>query len=218
MSSTPRLLGFPVSPHVRAARLTFHEKAVAVDFEPIGFDALASADYGSLNPFRKMPVLRHGTRTLYETPALMVYADGMGGGAALEPADPFERARMWQFVGVAQNYLYPVGVMKLYFHAVLAPLFGMASDAQALAGAVAPTANHLDVIEAGLADGHLAGRQLTHADLYCAAMVDYIARTAEGHELLASRPNTRAWLDALRRRESFPATLASMLTGTDKSR
>ena len=212
-----RLYGFPVSPHVRTARLAFHEKGVAVDFQEIGLDHLPSAEYRRINPFRKMPALVHGGVTLYETPALFTYADGIGTGPTLEPAGPAERAKMWQFVGIAQNYLYPVGVMQLYFQNVLAGLFGMDPDATVAQAAVAPVTQHLDVLEGALSGGFIAGGQLSHADLYCGAMVDYVARTRDGRALVATRPKTAAWLEQLRARESFGATFAPMLAGTDQA-
>lgn len=213
MTALPILHGFPVSPHVRAARLAFAEKNVPIEFREIGLDALAAPDYAALNPFRKMPALVHGGLTLYESPALMVYADGIGSGPSLEPAAPAARATMWKFVGVAQNYLYPAGVMTLYFNRVLAPLFGMAADSKAADEAAKTTAAHLDALEAGLTGRYLAGTTLSLADLYCGAMVDYIARTADGRTLLADRPRVAAWLAALRARPSFGATLAPMLAG-----
>lgn len=210
------LYGFPVSPNVRAARMAFHEKGIAIEFREIGPDHLPSKEYGAINPFRKMPALEHGGVTLYETPAIMTYADGIGSGPSLEPADATHRAMMWQFIGVAQNYLYPVGCMQLYFQNVLAGLFGIERDIAAADGAVAPTSKHLDVLERALDSGHLAGGQLSQADLYCGAMVDYVARTRDGRALVAVRPNVSAWLTGLRARDSFKGTFAPMLQGTDQ--
>lgn len=212
----PILYGFPVSPHVRAARIAFAEKGVAVTFNEIGFADLGTEAYGRINPFRKMPALVDGEVTLYETPALLIYADGIGQGASLQPADVAERARMWQFIGVAQHHLFPVGVMQLYFHTVLAGLIGVPADPDVAQKAVAPTAGHLDALEAALGSGYLAGTGLSLADLYCGAMVDYIARTRAGHELLAVHPRVGGWLEALRERDSFKGSFAAMLTGTDE--
>lgn len=217
MSDAIILHGFSVSPHVRAARMAFAEKNVEIEFNEIGVGDLGSEGYGRINPFRKMPALTHGDLTLYETPALLVYADAIGAGARLEPEGPAERARMWQFVGVAQGYLYPVGVMQLYFHSVLAGLFGMEPDGGLASSSVTPTASHLDVLEAALRRGHLAGDALSLADLYCGAMVDYIARTRDGRALVEARPSLSAWLEELRGRESFKATLAPMLAGSDQA-
>lgn len=211
------IYGFPVSPHVRTARLAFAEKGVAVAFKQIGLDHLSSDDYGLINPFRKMPAMVAGGSTLYETPALMVYADDVGSGPRLEPSSPGQRARMWQFVGIAQNHLYPVGVMKLYFHAVLAGLFGMEPDLAAADGAVEPTAAHLDVLEQALESGFLAGHAISHADLYCGAMVDYVSRTRDGRRLVEARPRVDRWLASLRARDSFQATFAPMLANSDET-
>lgn len=211
MTDTPHLHGFPVSPHVRAARLAFAEKNVAISFREIGFEALAAPGYAELHPFRKMPALTHGEIALYETPALMIYADGIGTGPALQPAGALARAHMWKFVGVAQHYLYPVGVMKLFFNRVLAPLFGVPADPKAADEAAAATAAHLDAIDAGIAARHLSGETPSLADLYCGAMIDYIARTGDGEAMLAKRPRVAAWLAALRARPSFAATFPPLL-------
>lgn len=215
MTDTITLHGFPVSPHVRAARIAFHEADVAVAFNEIGLDHLPSETYGAINPFRKMPALTHGAITLYETPALLAYAAGIGAGT-LEPVDPAARARMWQFIGVAQHYLYPVGVMQLYFQNVLAGLFGMERNAAVAEGAIAPTTLHLDVLEAALHGGFLSGGALSLADLYCGTMVDYVARTSDGRRLVAARPKLAAWLEFLRGRDSFKETFAPMLEGSDQ--
>lgn len=214
-----QLYGFSVSPHVRTARMAFHEKSIALDFREIALDELGTDAYARINPFRKMPALVHGELCLYETPALMTYADAIGRGPSLEPSDAAARAQMWKFVGVAQNHLYPVGAMQLYFHSVLARVFGMTPDASVAASAAVRTAEHLDVLESGLRPGvlHLAGNGLSHADLYCGAMVDYVARTREGRAMIATRPRVSAWLGALRGRASFVDTFAEMLRGTDQA-
>jgi glutathione S-transferase len=155
--------------------------------------------------------------SIFETPALLVYADAVGVGPSLEPAAPLARARAWSFVGVAQNYLYPTTVLQLYFHTVLAPLFGVPVDPAVRDGAVGPLGAYLDVLEATLDGGFLAGGSLSHADLLCGVMIDYAARTRAGRSLLLRRPKTSAWLAALRSRESFIATFPAMLEGTDEA-
>jgi glutathione S-transferase len=211
--SNPVLHGLPISPNVRAARLAFAERRVPITFEEIGLDHLATAEYAAINPFRKMPALRHGELVLYETPALMVYANGHGEGPSLEPAEVAKRATMWKFIGVAQNYLYPRGAMELAFHRVLAPLFGLPSDDAIAEAAAQATAGHLDVLASALGEGYLAGGTLSLADLYCGAMVDYVAMTREGAALVAARPRVATWLRGLRDRESFRTTFPAPLVG-----
>jgi len=211
-----KLYGFPVSTHVRTARIAFMEKDVPIDFRAISFDFLPTEEYGRINPLRKMPALEHGAVKLFETPALLVYADGLGSNPSLEPADALGRARMWQFVSIAQNHMHPIGVMQLYFHNVVARLFGMEPDAAVAESAKAPTALHIDLIADALEGGFIAGGMFTLADIYCGAAVDYIARTRDGRAMLAERPGVQAWLATLRERPSFQSTLAPMLQGTDQ--
>lgn len=84
-------------------------------------------------------------------------------------------------------------------------------------GEVRRSAGHLDVLEAELDRGFLAGGALSFADLYCGAMVDYVAMTRDGAALLATRPRLSAWLQELRRRHSFRDTFAPMLRGRDQT-
>jgi len=214
-NETITLYGFPVSPFVRAAQIVFLEKDLSIDLKQIGPSDLAEESYGAINPFRKMPTLVRGSTTLYETASLMVYGDGVGSGASLQPGDPLEAARMWQFIGIAQNYLYPQGVMALYFHRVLAGVFGMEPDVAAADASVPAVTTALDVLEERLsATGFLAGSALTLADILCGTMVDYVDRTVEGRAMVAARPHLAAWLGALRARPSFADTYPEMLQGT----
>lgn len=212
----PVLYGFALSPHVRAARIAFHEKDVPITLDEIGLDRLSEDWFGEINPFRKIPALVDGEVTLFETPALLVYANAIGPGASLAPHGAAEQARMWQFIGVAQSYLYPIGIMQLYFHNVLAGLFGMEADAAVAEQAIEPVRRSLDVLEGALSGGYLAGDGLSLADIYCGAMVDYIARTRDGRRLVLERSKLAAWLDGLRERPSFTATFSPMLVGTDQ--
>lgn len=107
--------------------------------------------------------------------------------------------------------------MQLYFHAVLAGLFGLVADAAVAESAALQTARHLDVLEERLrVQSHLAGDALSCADLYCGAMVDYVGRTRAGRRFLRERPRLDAWLRALRERPSFQETLAPMLRDKDE--
>jgi glutathione S-transferase len=215
--SIPVLYGSSISPNVRAARLAFAERRAPVRFEEITFDHLATPEYAAINPFRKMPALRDGELVLYETPALLVYANGHGEGPSLEPAEVPARAAMWKMIGIAQSYLYLRGVRELAFHRVLAPLFGLPADDAIATAAADATAGHLDVLAAALDQGYLTGATLSLADLYCGAMVDQIALTREGAALVAARPAVAAWLGGLRDRESFRVTFPALLVGKSQA-
>ena len=216
-SPTPILYGFSVSPHVRAIRIALAEKGIAHDYKEIGLPDLATEAYARINPFRLMPAMTVSEGALYETPALLTWADLSGDGARLQPQGAFDVARMWTLIGVAQNPLYKIGVMQLYFHRMLAGNFGVTPDPKVAEQAVAPTLVALDVVEDMLSDGWLSGGAFSLADIYCGAMIDYIALTEDGRDALATRPKTRAWIDALRARTSFSTTFPSLLKTRDQA-
>lgn len=211
MSNLPVLHGASVSPNVRTARITLAEAGLPFTYEDIGFDVLATDAYAAINPFRKMPALVVAGTPVYETAAIMAYADAAG--RPLLPADPLARAKAWQFVGIAQHHLYPVGVMQLTFHALLAAKFGLTPDPAVAAAAEAPTRMHLDVLAAALVGPFLAGDALSVADIHCGAMVDYVARTEAGGRAVAERPAVATWLEGLRGRPSFTGTLSPIVGG-----
>ncbi|RCJ24394.1 hypothetical protein A6770_28265 [Nostoc minutum NIES-26] len=205
--------GFEVSPNVRAARITLIEKGVDYHFNEIGFDYLATDEYAQLNPFRKMPVLQQGDFVLYETPAILSYVDEAFEGLSLQSTEPKARAQMRKWIGIAANYLYPVGVMQLFLQRIMSPIMGSVTDEVVVAQSAKITSQHLDVLEHQLTSSFLASDVLSLADIITGSMVYYINMTKEGSALVKARPKTTAWLNTLSQRKSFQQTLAGLLEG-----
>jgi glutathione S-transferase len=207
------LHGFPVSPNVRSARIALIEKGVDYHFNEIGFDHLVTDEYAQLNPFRKMPVLQQSDFILYETPAILGYIDEAFAGEPLQPADPKSRAQMRKWIGIAANYLYPVGVMQLFLQRIMFPIMGNEVDELVVESAKNAIAPQLDVIERELSSTFLIDNALSLADIITGAMVEYVNLTKEGSELIQGRPKTAAWVEQLRQRESFKSTFPALLQG-----
>ncbi|MEJ1932024.1 glutathione S-transferase family protein [Nostoc sp. NIES-2111] len=203
--------GFEVSPNVRAARITLIEKGVDYHFNEIGFDYLATDEYAQINPFRKMPVLQQEDFILYETPAILSYVDEAFEGLSLQSTEPQARAQMRKWIGIAANYLYPVGVMQLFLQRIMSPIMGSVTDEAVVAQSAKITSHHLDVLEHELTSSFLVGDVLSLADIITGSMVYYINMTKEGTALVKARPKTAAWLDTLSQRTSFQQTLAGLL-------
>ena len=55
----------------------------------------------------RVPILRHGDFTVYETSAIVGYIDDAFDGNKLTPADPQKRARMNQWISAVNGYYYP---------------------------------------------------------------------------------------------------------------
>ena len=67
---------------------------------------MASEAYRELHPFGKIPAMRHGDVTLFETSAIARYIDETFPGPRLQPADPRERAVMNQWISACNHYFY----------------------------------------------------------------------------------------------------------------
>ena len=73
-----KIFGVPQSSYVWSARMTLEENGIAHDLEP---HDLKDPAYRALHPFARMPAFRSGDVTLYETAAIMAYADDVLGKA-----------------------------------------------------------------------------------------------------------------------------------------
>ena len=84
--SDPIVYGFPRSTFVNIVRLILTHKDVAYSFhdlEPV----MGKPDHLALHPFNRVPILRHGDLTVYETSAIAAYVDEAFDGPRLTPKD-----------------------------------------------------------------------------------------------------------------------------------
>lgn len=102
----PIVYGFPRSTYVNIVRLVLTHKDVPYvfhDLEPV----MGKPEHLALHPFNRVPILRHGDFTVYETSAIASYVDEAFDGPRLTPQDVRERARMNQWVSAVNSYYYP---------------------------------------------------------------------------------------------------------------
>ncbi|MBM3488523.1 MAG: hypothetical protein FJX67_18145 [Alphaproteobacteria bacterium] len=203
--ATLTIYGGAASTFVRTARLVCEEKAIAYTLEPVDF---RSAAYRALHPFGRMPAMRHGAYTLYETRAIASYLDDLVPAPRLTPEDSRQRAEMEKWISISNNYVDLVTTRVLILERLVARvLFNRDADEAAIRAAVPTAETQFAVIEAELAKRpYLAGASLTLADLFLAPIVFYLPMFAEGRALLADRPAIARWYDGLARRPSFAAT------------
>lgn len=196
--SAPHLIGFSPSVYVRVARLVALEKGVALRREELDpFQAGGPpAALLALNPFGKVPVLRHGDLVLYETQAIAAYLDEAFAGPALQPAAPAARARLRQLQGIVDAYAYRPLVWGLYVAARERP-------DEPRAEALAQGRRALAALEA-LADAPwLLGADLSLADCHLAPVIGYLLQAAEGPGLLGETPILAAWWERASRRPGW---------------
>lgn len=196
--------GFPRSTFVNIVRLVLTHKDVAYRFEDLE-PVMGRSEHLALHPFNRVPIFRHGDFTVYETRAIVGYIDEVFAGARLTPQNPHARARMNQWIGVVDSYVYPYMIYHVTHERLVFPELGIASDEKVVAHALPKVENALVAIERELADGrdYLLGPELSIADFYLLPSTFAFSLTEEGKAMYPKYPTFCRWRD---RMESLPTT------------
>ncbi|MET4227295.1 glutathione S-transferase [Bradyrhizobium sp. LA6.10] len=133
--------GFPRSTFVNIVRLVLTHKDVAYRFEDLE-PVMGRSEHLALHPFNRVPIFRHGDFTVYETRAIVGYIDEVFAGARLTPQNPHARARMNQWIGVVDSYVYPYMIYHVTHERLVFPELGIASDEKMVAHALPRSRTH----------------------------------------------------------------------------
>jgi glutathione S-transferase len=202
--------GFPVSTFVNVVRLVLAEKNVAYEFCDLEPD-MGGPRHLALHPFNRVPILEHDGFRVYETAAIIAYADEAFAGPRLTPADPAGRARMNQWISALSSYYYPYVAFHLGHERIVYPNLGIAPDEKVVAAALPRIALALDVMERTLgASPYLAGQEMTLADLAHMPCMTTLSLTPEGQTMLASKPHIADWRGRMLARESAQTVTAAV--------
>ena len=214
MTPTLQFYSYPLSPPCDAVRIALKEKGLAHTLIAVDLPGAQnrSADFRSLNYLGRVPVLRHGDLTLFESHAILEYLEEMFPSPALLPADlpTRARARMWMAVLASEWH----GLRRtLYHEGLLKPLKMLPgpADRNLLMEARKVAAPHFDAMELQLeknqqvsGEGYLVG-SYSLADvaftptLYVLKKADLLPRkypllTAWSTRCLG-RPSAPSWLE-----------------------
>lgn len=201
--------GFAGSTFTRIVRMAFAEKRVSYELVPVGIDdgANRTADHLARHPFGKVPALGVAGTYLYETEAVLELLEGWHPAPALFPDDVLARARMRQWMSVIHTYAYPPMVATLMWERLLKPRMGREPDEDAVARVLPEVRRQLALFDAQLAETpYVAGQTFSAADLYFAAVLDFVARTPEGPDLLADAAHVARWWEEVGQRPSVRDT------------
>jgi glutathione S-transferase len=204
-----KLYGVPRSPCVMAARLGLTEKGIDFEMVPVAPGALKQPEHLARHPFGKMPAFDHDGFALYETQAILRYADQAFPGPLLEPADARQAARMNQIIGIVDCYLKRAWSDDIAFERLVAPtVFGRPCDEAKVRAAIPQATVCAEAVEALVAGPYLAGADLTLADVHLLPHYDYLRHTPEGEAILAGKPKLARWFAQMSERASVQALLA----------
>jgi glutathione S-transferase len=200
----PIVYGFPRSTYVNIVRLILTHKDVPYifhDLEPV----MGKAEHLALHPFNRVPILRHGDFTVYETSAIASYIDDAFDGPRLTPKGARERARMNQWVSAVNSYYYPYMIYHVTHERLVYPELGIASDEKVVAHALPKVELALGVMERELSRGqdYLIGSELTLADFFILPSTFAFSLTEEGKAMYPKYPAFCRWRE---RMENLPTT------------
>ena len=198
-------MGDARSTYTRAVRIAFFEKGIAHTLQPA---PPHSPDVLAHNPFGRIPVLRLGEATLYESSAILRYIDEAYPGPALMPADPLARASAEQWISAFNGYA-DRPIVRNY---VLQYVFPRGADGKpdraTIDAAIPEIRKVLGVLdEAYGADDYLVGDKVGLPDILLAPALDYLGLFPEGKELLSQHANVRRAREAFAARPSFVAAI-----------
>src|SRR5258705_4454168 len=97
--------GFPRSTFVNIVRLVLTHKEVPYSFHDLEPE-MGKPSHLALHPFNRVPILRHGDFTVYETSAIVAYVDETFPKLPLQPRSGRDRARMDQSISMVNSYYY----------------------------------------------------------------------------------------------------------------
>lgn len=176
------------------------EKGVSHELDLI---ELGSPEHLALHPFGKMPAMRHGDLTLYETAAIAHYLDRAFDGPPLQPADATGQAQVIRWISMVNAYVFPV-MNRFMKERLVRPAWGVEPDAAFIASAREPLLLQMRLIDEGVREGgFLVGDRLTLADCFLFPHLLFFTRTPEGAALIRRAPAARDWLARLTERPSY---------------
>lgn len=203
-----KLYGVPGSPYVLAARLGLTEKGVDFEMVAVPPNELKTPEHLARHPFGLAPSMDHDGFLLYETQAILRYADQAFPGPQLEPATPQETARMNQIIGIVDCYLHRAWSGDIAFERLVAPhVFGRPADEAKITAALPRARVCAEALEAIIAGPYLTGADLTLADVHLAPHYHWFSQTDEGQTILEGAPRFTQWFAQISQRESVKALL-----------
>lgn len=155
-------------------------------------------EYLALNPNGRVPTLRDGEVTVWESHAIVRYLSAEYGSGLLFPLEPRDRAVVDQWTDWTATTLQPAW-MAVFWGKVRTPV--AQQDAAAIARAVAATNACFEIMETRLGrTSYLGGEQFSYADIVAgAAMYRWSTMDIERVEL----PGVEAWHERLNGRRAF---------------
>jgi len=159
----------------------------------------------AINPFGKVPVIRHGDVEVYETSAIARYVDAAFDGPKFFPNDPVAAAEVEKWVSL--HNMFDQTMIRQY---ALGYVFPGTEDGKPdrarIDGALGALEKQLVMIDGALKDGYLVGDSLTYADMALYPTLHYMTQFPETKKMLTSLPKLSAYIERIASRDSAKKT------------
>lgn len=166
-----------------------------------------SPEVDAIHPMGRIPAMRHGDVTLFESRAICAYVDAAFEGPALTPRDPLEAARLEQWISLLITSADPAFVRGYVLAYIFPGTADGAPDRARIEAGAPKVEKHLQIFDAQVAEGFVASSRFTLADAYLVPMLIGVNRFPEGAAMIAKLPKLAAYLDAQLSRDSVKRTM-----------
>jgi glutathione S-transferase len=209
--SDPIVYGFPRSSFVNIVRMILTHKDVPYTFHDLE-TVMGKPEHLALHPFDRVPILRHGDFTIYETSAIVSYVDEAFAGVRLTPQDIRARGRMNQWISAVNSYFYYYMIYHVTHERVVFPELGIAPDEKVVAHALPKIEVGLGALERELSHGqdYLVGAELSIADFYLLPSTFAFGMTEEGKKMYPKFPAFCRWRERMENLPTIKNYRASM--------
>ena len=193
-----------ISTYGRIAAMTAEEVGLAWENVPTHGEA---AGHRARHPFQKTPAVEIDGHSLFETIAICQYVDDVYGGGGLQPTDPLDRARMTQWVSIANAYIFPTTENGLILPRLVVPMMGGQPREELIEQALPTIAYQMTLVSSRLEEApYLAGNGFSLADIFMYCILRAVQLTPEGRMIFDQLLPLKKWIGVVSTRASAKAT------------
>jgi glutathione S-transferase len=207
----PHIFGPTFSTFVRSVMLCCEEKGIdySVGLTLNGAEVpFKSEGHFSLHPYGKVPVLVLGEHRLFESASICRYLDEIFPGADLQPADPWQRARVDQLCAEVSGYVYQALVVGLLLEFAFPKGEGGAVRLDKVEQALPEAVRIIERLEDVLGgNAFIAGNGYTIADALLIPILDYLVRLPVADRVLSADSGLRRYIQRIQNRPASQGVL-----------
>jgi len=206
---TLTIIGIPQGNFTRTVRILCEEKDIPYVLDPA---MPRTAPVDAIHPLGKIPVMRHGDVTLFESRAIAAYLELRFPKFPMMPLQRLEAIRAEQWVSMINTAIDRTMVRQYVLAYVLPSGPDGSVDRQVVDAALPEVRRQLGVLEGGVRDTRfLASARFAYPDAAVLPILDALVSLPEGEEAMRAHPALGDYLARCRERRSLIATKPSPL-------